>query len=397
MRSLFILIALVVVFRINSQEQSSTKDKNIDAIVRESNILALQMYNILKEGKDNTVISPYAISASMGLAFTGAEGSTESQMARILRFRSPKPIITKAFGWLNENLIERSPYFAAESIWLQKGAVNSEFKDTIENDFRGSVRLVDFVTRADGVRVEMNAWIKERSQGKVTDMVKNKEIPSSARMVLLSGAYVKGRWEQTFDTRFSQQSAFFGDRYSTFTVPTMFAIGNFNFLEEAKFSMVEFPYEARRRGDVQLSLIILLPHDTHGLKSISKELTADKLDKFLSSMKKSKLSVTLPRFSVADSFSLKEIFAGLGLSDPFNDDANFSNIREKPDLKLSMILHKAVYSIDEWGSGGGVSMGGGETNDGGSPFRFSVDHPFMFLVADRTTGLILMIGHISTP
>lgn len=398
MKLLLLIITMIAICPASAQEPLSSGDKNVDSIVREGNVLALQLYGLLKGDKDNVVVSPYAISASMGVPFAGAQGVTEAQMARVMRFRPVQTAVNAAFGWLNDRFYDDSPYFLNTSLWLQKGTVKPEFRTTVENEYRTTLKLVDFITRADSIRGEMNSWIKERTQGKITDLVDFKTLSSSARMVLLSGAYIKGRWEQTFDARNTRQAAFFRDRYLTVTVPTMFTTGNFNFLEEETFSMIEIPYEVKKPTSAKVSLIILLPHETYGLSKMENSVTMASLQLWLSSMQKQRIALSLPRFSLANTFPLDQMFTQLNLSGPFRDDADFFGIRDIPDLKLSLVLHKAVYSIDEWGSEGRISY---VSTDRGSnakqPMRFSVDHPFMFLVIDTGTGSILMIGHVNSP
>lgn len=394
----FLLLAVVLSCFCDAQEKAPPKDdKTLISAVRDANILGLQLFGLLKEGKENIVFSPYAISASAALPYDGAEGFTESQMARVLRYRVAKPLVADLFADFNGRLMN-SPYLFSSSLWVQKGSVKADFKQAIENNSSAALRLVDFITRPDGVRVEMNSWMRERSQGKILDIVPVNDIVNSTRMVVLAGSFLKGRWQQTFDSRSTSQVPFFSDRYVTSTVPTMTATGEYNYLHEEKFSLLEIPYESKKGATASVSLLLFLPHETYGLKGLEEELTIDNLEAWLKNMRKEVVILRLPRFRLAGSFSLVEPFVKLALTNPFRDGANFSGIREIGDLKISKMLHSAVYSVDEWGSEGGISLGSyGDFNPGGrAAIAFNAQHPFLFMVVERGTGAILLMGRVKS-
>lgn len=400
MRFIFLtLCCLAFGFSLAAQDPFSTGDKNVDSLVREGNILAMQLYARLREGEGNFVFSPYGVSTSMGIPFAGSDGSTESQMARVLRFRQPQAAVNAAFAWLNNRAYGDSPYFLNCSIWIQKGFIDPVFQTTVKKSYRGILRLVDFAARPEAVRTDMNQWIRESSQGKIVDFIQSKEITNTMRMVLVSGAYVKGKWEQTFDQRNTKQAIFFRDRYQTSTVSTMFAAGDYNYLKEEKFSVIEIPYEVKKPTMTRLSLLIFLPHDVYGLSKIEDLITGDKLQSWLSSMTKQSISLSLPSFQVSSTFSLNAVFSELFLTNPFGDGADFSQIREIGQLKLDEVLHKTAYSISEWGSEGGIAFGASVE----SPFsqersiQFSVNRPFMFMLVDRELGSILLAGRVLAP
>lgn len=393
---LFFMIAVGAAF---AREPATTGDKNIDSIVREGNALALQLYSLLKVEKENTVFSPYGIYESMALPYAGAQGATESQMSRLLRFKMAKSFVNAAYRSLEGRFNIQSSYNHMSGIWLQKGAINPPYRETVEKDYGAALRLVDYVARPEGVRLEMNNWMREKTQGRIAEIVPPQELVSTARMVVLSGAYVKGRWAQTFDLRQTKQAPFFFDRYTTSTVPTMFATGEYNHLEDEHFSLIELPYESKRNEATKLSLLIFLPHDTYGLDRVEKSLNLENMEKWLATMEKKWVVLSLPRFRLADSFSLANTFKSMGLTSPFKPDADFSGIREGGELSLSNVYHKASFSADEWGSEGGISLEGAPGPQGAAQraVGFTVNQPFMFMVIDRETNAILMMGRVLSP
>lgn len=373
----------------------SVGDKNMDAIARDGNVLALQLYRLLKEGKENLVFSPYAVVESMALPFLGSEGATRAQMARILGFRAQPPAVYQAFRGLNERMSD-SPYFLTSSLWIQKGSVRPEFQSATEKKGHASLRFVDFATRPEAARTEMNNWMRERSQGKIIDIVPPAELSKVTSMVVLSGAYMKGRFKQAFNFHSTMQTPFFSERHSTSTVPTMSSTGEYGYLHEKQFSVVEIPYDARRSSFSRLSLLVVLPHETYGLKSIENDLTIEEVQRWLKDIHKQLVVVSLPRFRVTGFFSLVNTFSKLALGDPFRDSANFTDIREGGSLKISKVFHRAVYAVDEAGSESGLASGleNDSRRDSQVAITFAANHPFLFMVVDRSSGAILLMGRL---
>lgn len=397
-RAIYVLMLIVLAGALFAEERVSTGDKNVDALVREGNIFAFQLYAEIRQKRKNTVCSPYSVLESMALPFVGSRGATESQMARILRFKMSKSLIDEAFNRLNGRFENGGPYNMITGVWLQKGEIDSQYQKIILTSYGATLRQADFLSRPESARLDINSWMKGKTQGRITDLISPAGVSTGSRMVVLSGAYMRGKWSQTFNLQETKQAPFFSDRYTTGTVPTMFATGEYNYLHENNFSMIELPYEVKKAESATLSLFIILPHDTYGLSDVEKEIVPDRLERWVATMKRRLVVLKLPRFRVTDTFSLVDSLTQMGLTSPFGRDANFYGVRNTNDLTITQVFHKANYMIDEWGSDGGVSLEGPVvTSAVKQAVDFSVNHPFMFFVMDRASSCILLIGRISNP
>ena len=58
------------------------------SFVEGNNIFAMGLYQTLKSESGNVCVSPYSISELMPIAYAGARGNTEKQIADVLHFRS---------------------------------------------------------------------------------------------------------------------------------------------------------------------------------------------------------------------------------------------------------------------------------------------------------------------
>ncbi len=92
----------------------------------------------------------------------------------------------------------------------------------------------------------------------------------------------------------------------------------------------------------------------------------------------------------------------LGLVSVFNSSADFSGITGKKEIHISNVLHKAVIEVNESGTEASAatavitsrSVGVGKES---KPIVFKADHPFIFLIREKSTGIILFIGNLVKP
>ena len=70
---------------------------------------------------------------------------------------------------------------------------------------------------------------------------------------------------------------------------------------------------------------------------------------------------------------------------------------------MSEVVHKAFVKVDEKGTEAAAAtavmmMGAGAApSPPEKPVEFVADHPFLYLLVDRTTGLLLFAGRVADP
>ena len=86
------------------------------------------------------------------------------------------------------------------------------------------------------------------------------------------------------------------------------------------------------------------------------------------------------------------------MTDIFNEVADFSGITDKKGLCVSSVVTKAVLDVDEDGSEAAAVTAVGMDKSWSPPAKqFIVDHPFIFYVRDKTTGMLLFMGRVTNP
>jgi serpin B len=94
---------------------------------------------------------------------------------------------------------------------------------------------------------------------------------------------------------------------------------------------------------------------------------------------------------------------GLGMSLPFQHDADFSGITDADRLNIGEVLQDARIDFDEGGTEAAVvtvvtMRTRGISQEPAPPsVLFKADRPFMFLVRENSTGSILFMGRVIDP
>ncbi|GFT03474.1 serpin B8, partial [Nephila pilipes] len=84
-----------------------------------------------------------------------------------------------------------------------------KYKNDIEDFYNASIRKTDFANNADKAVKEINDWVKEKTNGKIENLLD--QLDPSTLMVLLNAVYFKGKWEVPFDPRLTEPSIFYNN------------------------------------------------------------------------------------------------------------------------------------------------------------------------------------------
>jgi serpin B len=147
------------------------------------------------------------------------------------------------------------------------------------------------------------------------------------------------------------------------------------------------------------SMVILLPDRGAGLKRFEKGLTRENLDAWLSGIKASNMDlVAIPRFKMTLQYDLSTPLAEMGMKTALTRGADFSGMTGGKDLFLSKVVHKSFVEVNEEGTEAAAATGGVmRVTSVQQPRIFRADHPFLFLIRDRTTGAVIFMGRVVNP
>jgi serpin B len=135
------------------------------------------------------------------------------------------------------------------------------------------------------------------------------------------------------------------------------------------------------------------------------KFTAENWQKWQNAFNQTDVNLSLPKLRIDYSEDLSAGLAHIGMPEAFDlDKADFANLIGSPyKCWISRVLQKTYINIDEKGTEAAAATAVimGETaaciNNQKKAVDFKADHPFVFLLIDKTTNEILFLGSITNP
>jgi len=109
----------------------------------------------------------------------------------------------------------------------------------------------------------------------------------------------------------------------------------------------------------------------------------------------------LPRFKSSFGFEASEVLKDLGLTLPFTggDLTEMVDSSVGGNLLVSSIFHKSVVEVNEEGTEAATATAAVVLlrSMPMDPLDFEADRPFVFLIREDTTRVLLFVGHLLNP
>jgi len=380
-----------------SSEESDKIVEAVDADLVDGNTeFSFKIFKklVLEDKDKNVFISPLSISTALAMAYNGAEGETKRAMAEALGIDGISlEELNQGFKDLMtgiQNADSEIELSVANSIWLREGFdCREDFIDRNREYFAAEVEEIDF-SSPDAPDI-INSWIKEATRGKIEEMIA--EIPIDVVMYLINAIYFKGNWTYEFDEDATREDDFYLLDGSIKKVPMMSQGEDLMYFKGDNFSSVRLPY-----GEEKIAMYVVLPDEGVEPDDVIRSFSAEKWNEYTRSFDETNVSILMPKFKMEYGIKLlNDVLTDLGMGIAFSDSADFSGIR--PDIFISRVLHKAVIEVNEKGSEAAavtvVEMA--ETAMPMEIVEFTVNRPFIFVIADDRSASILFVGKVVNP
>ncbi|KAF3773982.1 putative serpin-like protein [Nymphaea thermarum] len=106
----------------------------------------------------------------------------------------------------------------------------------------------------------------------------------------------------------------------------------------------------------------------------------------------------IPKFKISHDFEASEVLKQMGLFLPFSGQAELTEMVDLPlgnKLFVSGVFHKSFIEVNEEGTEAASATGAVISTRSAPrpPVDFVADHPFLFLIREELTGVLLFVGH----
>jgi serpin B len=375
----------------------------------------------------NLVLSPTSVMIALSMARPGAEVQTAAQMDKVMHDAATDANAT----WMNaldRALGTRTATFKDEEGTARKvtlRVVNAAFLqrdypfeqrylDALAQRFGAGIRLTDFRADPAASRNTINAWVKDKTGGRIPSLLAAKDVTPRTRFALVNAIYLKAAWARAFSPDDTVSAPFRLASGTRVRVPTMVGpkeMGWVRYATGSGWQAAELPYIGG-----ELAMTVILPDS---LTAFEKSMTRKRLDAIVGKVARAPLmqpnpkypqdagvawKIALPKFSFQSRADLKSALAAAGMPDAFDAlRADFTGIADpsksgEGPLYISRAIHQANISVDEKGTTAAASTAIlGETGGGPETRYFKVNRPFLFVLRDVPTGAILFMGRVVDP
>lgn len=384
------------------QQESTTLD--VSGIVEGGNRFAFDLYQHLRSDDGNLFFSPSSISTALAMAYAGAAGETEAEMAKTLHFQMPKDqlhdgMLALQGLWSTPDKKKGIRLNLANRLWGHEGyEFLPEFLAVTREKYAAELARLNFAQTEDA-RQTINRWVEDQTEDKITELLPVGVLSADTKLVLTNAVYFHGIWSDPFNKDRTKDEDFYLTKTDKFEVPMMHRWDEFRYGAVDDLQVLELPY-----GDGSFSMVVLLPKEIDGLANLESKLTFQNFQQWMASVKhEDEVKVHLPRFKTTSQFQMADTLKAMGMELAFDANAaDFSGMTGGRDLFISAVIHKALVDVNEEGTEAAAATGAvmaptAAIQEPKEPPVFRADHPFVFMIRDTRNGAIMFLGRITNP
>jgi len=358
--------------------------------VAQDNEFALDLLKktIQNADESNVFISPLSVSIALGMAWNGAEGSTRTEMETALKMSGMSADdINEYYKIMLESLPAAdlsTKLKIANSIWYRSGfKIKQPYLDMNSTYFDAEIRSLDF-TKIWAVDT-INNWCAQKTNNLIKDVIK--EISPYTMMYVINAVYFKGQWTDPFDKKQTYKTNFTDEKSKLSEVNMMYKRDTFLYYKDTYAQYLDMPY-----GNKSFSMTVILPSNGKTTGEVLDYLTTEHLNAALGSFQMQMVDVHFPRFKTECNYELSTPLKSMGMISAFVDNANFSKISDE-DLYISSVIHKTYVEVTEEGTEAAAVTAIEFTTTSLPDYPiFLTNKPFIFLIREKGTGVILFAG-----
>lgn len=362
--------------------------------IRASNSFGLTLLRevAIEKAGENVVLSPFSASVALGMAYAGANGTTESAIRETLGWGThSRAEILAGYRDLPGLILGLDPKVdirSANAMWVRNGfPVLASYTSEMQSVFNASVRngAFDATTVA-----EMNAWASQNTNGRIPKVVESLDADMVA--MLMNALYFKASWRDRFDVAKTRSVPFTTSGGARPNVATMFRLDEIAYAQSRGAEWAELPY-----GNTAFVMTLVLPQSGTSPSQWLQGLEAAAFTAALPTVTR-KVDLSLPRFRLALDYQLAGALSRMGMGIAFRArEANFTRIANA-ELFLTHVKQDVFIDVNEEGTEAAAvtQVGVGAVSLPVIPVMH-LDRPFLFFIRERLSGTILFAGIIEQP
>lgn len=387
----------IVVFACFKVILCAPTDYNLDTI----NDFSLKFLDNVAVNQDgNFAISGVSVWNLFSLLAEGSAGETFTQLMTQLRLPKDLKSTQILHRKLDSVLISNS-----KDVTLNRKAVmfgdcslniHQEFCQSA-NNYNTDVYTVDTANKTK-LANDINYFICISTEGNIRGAV-NEEMLEDLRLLLVDATYFKANWTYRFDSIETRPESFYDHHGRTIGKVNMMhqkAPNTVSYVDELQAELLEMPYGRNK----EFAMMILQPIQGSTVKQLLKKLSQKPFEEWSSNLKSSdnlpEIDCYVPRFKISSQMDLIQPLKYMGIYDIFDETkALLPGVSDTP-LYVSKTIQKVLLEVNEEGTiAAAATIVGLENRIMGQ--RAEINRPFVYLILEKRTNLILFAGVYTEP
>jgi serine protease inhibitor len=405
---LVLVISIITLLVISScdkdRNNEDLKDINLNSkqksLVISGNTFSINLLKAISEDEaptDNYMISPLSISLALAMTANGAKNNTLDEMLNVMGFENSDIDDFNEFFRLIVyellNLDNKVTLTIANSIWYRDSfAPLQSFLDTNEEYYNAEISALDF-SHPDAVNI-INQWVSDATNRKIGGIIQS--IPNDVLMYLINAIYFYGQWQYEFDKSQTKERDFYLSSGESIKVTMMEMEADLKYFDAGNMQMIEIPY-----GKGNFVMNVILPPNGVSPTQLLSDFDYSSWAEWTSGLYEKEVVLYMPKFKFEYSKSLVSVLQSLGMIDLFNEIASdLSGINGTGGLFVSDVKHKTFIDVNEEGTEAAAVTAtevGTTSVNPDMPIYINLNRPFVFIIREISTEVILFAGVVSDP
>lgn len=371
------------------------------------NSFGCDTFTRLKNNNDNTFISPLSIHMALSMLACGAEGETYNQLANTLGISDLNAWNSAMSTYVRGSLDKDVQLHIANSVWLGQKLNPSPdeiFAAPLRNNYNAEIfKDVPFdMSTVD----KANAWASEKTNKMIPKIVN--EFSDDTVAMLMNAIYFDAQWTKKFYEENTADETFKGSKGNTTVKMMNMSRVSKKYFKNDYMKGLEMTY-----GSGKYAMDILLSADDNAntadvWNSLTKEQRENTILEFAKKVPYSNIkTLKVPKFELEYSVdsALKTVLNNMGITDAFDGKkANLSkigNAKSGRNIYVSDIIHKTALKVDENGTKAAavtailISEVTAIREEPVYDIEFIVDRPFILMIRDTVSGMVLFMGEVN--
>ena len=379
------------------------------AFVNDNNRFTLNFLKAANEADQSGksfIYSPLSITYALGMVNDAAVGETEKEIEQTLGFLQGG---SKAVNEFCKNLIDNLPKVdnkvtlnIANALFLNKQyTLKKQFEEDLKDYYDAKAEVLDFSASQQSAAV-INKWCNDKTKGMIPEIIE--ATAPNAVSYLLNAIYFKADWTSKFDEKNTKEEDF-ASLNGNLTLPLMHQKVLIRYHKDDVYSSIKMPY-----GKGSWEMTVMLPEEgktTDDVIKLVNQYASEGRD-FCGTDTYSpyEVDLKLPRFETSSDTDnldgrLNQLMKKLGVNLAFNRDlSQIPNMCENENLFIGMMRQRAKIKVSEEGSEaaavtilGMLTSAIGPSDPPQYPKAvFHANKPFVYVIREVSTGIILFVG-----